>query len=370
MAGWTESLRLRSADRMRDLGAHRRRPAASPPCRQVAIAALAAGGVVAAYVLVAAVPAGWSGPTRVVSTSSQPRYSMVLDGSGKTHIAAEDDGIVYATNAGGSWTKCRISDADDREPEHRARRTAGPRRVRSPTTAVSSASCRVGLPGWLGGCGWDVVTRHAGTTTKPSVAAHGSTLHLAFRTSDAKLRYMRGAWDATSWSVHQIVDSTCCQSAPALALTTEGSPRVAFGDSSADGLKYAVPSGSSWNKRRVQRGRILHVAMVLDQTPDPWNGLQPANAPNIAYVVRNVGTSTPSRGGRAPRGRGRSGTSAPHSAPPDLAPQSNKLAMVYGRGGKVSGPIEAGGIVVGRRISASGRDGYPQIGVQGSRARS
>jgi hypothetical protein len=291
---------------------------------------------------------------------------MVVDGAGKTHIAAEDSGIVYATNAGGSWTECRVSSGADREPSIAvgggmvhvafARRDSG-------DLGIFTAS---GAPGGSGSCGWDVVPRHAGSSTKPSMGVHGSTLHVAFRTSDGRLRYKRGTWDAANWTVHQIVDSTCCQSAPALALTAEGSPRIAYGDSSADGLRYAAPSGSSWNKRRVQRGRILHVALVMDQTPDPWNGLRPANAPNIAYVVKNVGTFAAVKAGSGVTGAWATRHIGRHFSPPDLVVQSNKFAMVYGHNGRVWGQSKQGGIFIERKISGSGKDGHPQIGVQGT----
>jgi len=350
----------------------RRRSARRWPRRSrvasIAIVALVAAGVLIAQLPTAPARAGWTGPTRVVSTPSQPRYSMVVDANGATHIAAEDGGIVYASNATGSWAECRVSSGADRDPS--IAWSGGVVHIAFSHHASGELGIRTasGVPsGGSGSCGFPVDTRHVGSATTPSVAAYGSTLHVAFRTPDGRLRYKRGASDATSWTVHQIVDSTCCQSAPAIALTADGSPRIAFGDSSADGLKYAVPSGSSWKKRRVRRGRILHVAMVLDHTPDPWNGLQPANAPNLAYVVKDVGTFHAVKGGSGVSGTWAIRHIGRHSAPPDLVMQSNKLALVYGRGGKVWGQSKQGGIFVERRISGSGRDGYPQIGVQGAK---
>ena len=101
-----------------------------------------------------------------------------------------------------------------------------------------------------------------------------------------------------------------------LALTTEGSPRIAYGDSSADGLKYAARSGSSWKKRKVQGGRVRHVALHIDYTPDPWNGLQPANAPSIAYVVDHKGTYRAGKGGSGVAGSWGSRSSAATSRHP------------------------------------------------------
>jgi hypothetical protein len=336
-----------------------------PRAASLAVAVLVAAGVFVATLPAAAVPPGWSGPTRVVTTPSQPRYSMVVDGAGKTHIAAEDSGIVYATNAGGPWTECRISSGNDRDPSiaHDGTRVhiAFARRD-SGELGIRTAS---GTPGGSGSCGWDVVLRHDGNATKPAIGAHAGTIHIAFRTADGRLRYKRGDWDATSWTVHQIVDSTCCQSAPALAMTAEGSPRIAYGDSSADGLRYAAPSGSSWNKRRVQRGRILHVALVLDHTNDPWNGNQPGNAPSIAYVVKNAGTYKARKSGSGTSGAWSFRYFGRYFAPPDLATESNKSVTIYGQGGKIWATSESGAIYVERKISGSGKDGYPQIDLAG-----
>ena len=121
---------------------------------------------------------------------------MVVDGAGKTHIAAEDSGIVYATNAGGSWTECRVSSGDDREPSIAlagamvhiafARRDTG-------ELGILTAS---GAPGGSGAAWFDVSHAPRRQHGKPSIGAHGSTLHVAFRTADGRLRYTRGAWDA------------------------------------------------------------------------------------------------------------------------------------------------------------------------------
>ena len=327
--------------------------------------ALATTGVLAVHVPASAVPAGWSGPTRVFATSTMPRHAMVIDGNGKTHIATEDgsSGIVYVTNAGGSWQECRVSSGDDREPSI----TLGGDLVhiafarRSGEVGIYTAS---GAGAGGGGCGWPVEKRHAGNDTRPSIAAFGLVLHLAFR-GGGKLRYLRGASDATGWSIHEVVDGTCCQSAPALALTSDGSPRIAYGDISGDGLKYAARSGSSWNKRRVQRGRILHVALVLDYTPDPWNGLQPANAPNIAYVVKRVGTYAAGKGGSGVSGSWWISHLGRYFTPPDLSVQSNKSVIIFGQGGQLWAQSRQGGITIGKRISRSGKDGYPQIALYG-----
>ena len=334
--------------------------------RSLTAIALASAAVLIAQLPVAAVPPSWSGPTRVISTPTQPRYAMVVDGAGKTHIAAEDSGIVYATNAGGGWSECRVSSGTDREPSiaHDGTRVHIAFSRRDPVQLGILTASGV-APGGSGGCGFDLRTRHAGNDSKPSIGAHSGTIHLAFRTADGTLRYTRGAWDADPWGTLETVDPSCCQSAPALALTSEGAPRIAYGDSSADGLKYAVRSGSSWEKRRVQRGRILHVALVMDQTPDPWNGLKPANAPNIAYVVKRAGTYAAGKGGSGLSGAWGIRYIGGYTAPPDLDVRSNKSVIIFGRGGRIWAQSRSGGIHVQTKISGSGKDGFPQIMLNG-----
>jgi hypothetical protein len=327
-------------------------------------AALAVLGLVLTQLPAAAVPPGWASPARVLRTPNQPRHSLVMDGNGKAHVAADDgSGIVYATNASGSWQSCRVSGGDDHEPSL----ALGAGKVHVAFARYDTGQRGIyTASGWGAGgadCGWDVVVRHAGTDGKPSIGAYGGTLHVAFRTSDHRLRYIRGTWDTEGWTVLETVDGSCCQSAPALALTSDGSPRIAYGDSSADGLKYAVRSGSSWDKRRVQRGRILHVALVLDQTPDPWHGNQPANAPSIAYVVKNAGTYKARKSGSGTSGAWSLRYFGRYFGPTDLATQSNKSVTICSQNGKIYVTSESGAIYVEKKVSNSGRDGFPQIGL-------
>jgi hypothetical protein len=116
----------------------------------------------------------------------------------------------------------------------------------------------------------------------------------------------------------------------------------------------------------VQGGRVRHVALHIDYTPDPWNGLQPANAPSIAYVVDRSGTYRAGKGGSGVSGSWGFLYLGRYFAPPDLAGQSNKFVIVYGKGGDLSISSYQGGIRIGRTISKSGRDGLPQIAMFGS----
>jgi hypothetical protein len=325
-------------------------------------------GVLVAHAPASAVPAGWTKLKRVFSAGSAPNHALQVAG-GKVHIAAQDgsSGIVYITDASGAWTRCRVSEGYDTRPSIAvtggvvhvafARGDAGEQGI---WTASSDA------PSGGDGCGWTLVRRHAAKASHPSLAAHGDTLHVAFRTPDRKLRYRRGPSGAGDWDLLETVDGTCCTSAPSLFLTHDGKPRVAYGDGTGkrpEGLRFALRSGAGWKKARVSGGRVKHVSLVLDHSPGVFLGI--SNAPSIVFVIRRTGTvlaqkGTPSlKGGWGTRFVGR------HFAPPDVATASNKTVLVYGGGGKVWTTSLQGGIWVGKSVSGSGRDGKPRIDLNG-----
>ena len=67
----------------------------------------------------------------------------------------------------------------------------------------------------------------------------------------------------------------------------------------AQGLKFAVRTGSGWRCSRAHGGRVKHVAMVLDQMPGLF-GQPPSNAPHIAFVVARQGAYLVSKAQRQP----------------------------------------------------------------------
>ena len=278
--------------------------ASARPLRRSRVPAALTLALVATFI--AAIPAAaftssWTKPRLVFKHDSAPTHSMVTDGAGKVHIATERGagGVWYVSNASGSWQQCQISDRNDRQPSIAlsgsvvhiafARQTDGQKGV---YTASSDQ------PAVDPGCGWAVTKRYSGSSSSPSLAAFGATLSIAFNTGARKLRFLKGAAASDPWAPTQVVDGKCCTSAPVLALTTTGSPRIAYGDgtSKSEGLKFAKRTSKGWKKSKVHGGRIKHIAMVLDRTPGLF-GEPPSNFPRIAYVVKKQGAYLATQGG-------------------------------------------------------------------------
>jgi hypothetical protein len=307
----------------------------------------------------------WSRPKRVFTAPTVPSHDMTTDGSGTVHIASErgTGGIWYITNAGGTWTACQVSDGDDRWPSiavdggnvHIAFA-----RLNDGAQGIYTASSD--QPAGGTGCGWAITEHHAGSASHPSMQARTGSISIAFRTGDRKLRFMRGQADTADWTLREVVDASCCTSPVSLALTNNGAARVAYGDgaSRAQGLKFAVRTGSGWRSSRAHGGRVKHVAMVLDQMPGLF-GQPPSNAPHIAYVVARQGTFVVSKANDNPGGSWSRRSLGKAFGPLDLTHTSNVTRIVYTKGGDLLHTRFSGGIWVDSRLSSSGREGQPQL---------
>jgi hypothetical protein len=315
--------------------------------------------------LASAFSGNWTSPTRVFKHDFAPTHSLAIDGAGHAHIATErgSGGIWYVTNASGSWTECQLSSGNDRSPSIAvdgavvhiafARRDAGDEGV------FTASSDR---PAAAAGCGWALTRRLAGDATQVSMAARAGTLSIAVRTAGKKLRFLKGPAATTAWTINELIDGSCCTSAVDLALTSSGSPRVAYGDGAgtAAGLKFGVRTSKGWKKSKAHGGRVKQVDLTLDQTPGLF-GQPPSNAPRIAYVVKKQGTylamksSAGSSGGWAKRYLSKS------FGPVALTHHSNVTYIVYVKSGDLRYARASGGIWYGGSLSGSGRDGKPQL---------
>ncbi|CAN5828095.1 hypothetical protein BH23CHL8_BH23CHL8_04780 [soil metagenome] len=348
---------------------HLARSAPSWRARACVVMTVTVAALLVAHLPAGAVPPGWTKPKRVFAASGAPAHSMRVDGAGKVHIAVEhgESGIVYVTNALGSWTQCRVSNGDDRQPSLAlgsgvvhvafARSNAGQQGV------YTASGAPVAGPGE---CGWSVSQRHAGKVSQPSLGAFGDTLHIAFRTADRKLRYTRGPSAADPWDILQTISGKCCTASPSVDITTEGSPRVAYGDgagSDARGLKFALRGGSKWKKSKVSGGRIKHVSMVLDRSPGVFT--PPSSSPKLVYVIKRGGTYHATKPGPGASGQWSYRYLGRRFGPPDVAHVSNRTALIASGGGKIWLTVGSGGIFVGSTISGSGKDGKPQLDLHG-----
>ncbi len=194
------------------------------------------------------------------------------------------------------------------------------------------------------------------------MGARAGTLSIAVRTADKKLRFLKGPAATTPWTINELIDGSCCTSPVDLALSSSGSPRVAYGDGAgtAAGLKFGVRTSKGWKKSKAHGGRVKQVALALDQTPGLF-GQPPSNAPRIAYVVKKQGTYLASKGSAGTSGSWDRRYLSKSFGPVELTHYSNVTYIVYVESGDLRYARASGGIWYGGGLSGSGRDGKPQL---------
>ena len=315
--------------------------------------------------LASAFSGNWTSPTRVFKHDFAPTHSLAIDGAGHAHVATErgGEGVWYITNASGSWTECQLSSGNDRSPSIAldggvvhiafARRDAGDEGV------FTASSDR---PAAAADCGWALTRRFEGAATQVSMGARGGTLSIAVRTAGKQLRFLKGPAATTSWTVNELIDGSCCTSPVDLALTSSGSPRVAYGDGArtAAGLKFGVRTSDGWKRSKAHGGRVKQVALTLDQTPG-FFGQPPSNAPRIAYVVKKQGTYLAMKGSAGSSGGWSKRYLSKSFGPVDLTHFSNVTYIIYVKSGDLRYARASGGIWYSGSLSGSGRDGKPQL---------
>jgi hypothetical protein len=290
---------------------------------------------------------------------------MTTDGTGHVHIASErgSDGVWYITNKGGTWSECQVSTGEDRQPSIAVDgATVHIAFVRMSGGAEGIYTASSDEPDGGPGCGWTLTQRHAGSASSPSLQARGGVLSIAYRTGDHRLRFTRGQAGDADWTVQEVIDRSCCTSPTALALTTSGAARVAYGDgaSRAQGLKFAVRSASGWRTAKAHGGRVTQVAMVLDQMGGLF-GEPPSNAPSVAFVVARKGAYLTTKGKDGTGGTWDDHFIAKAFGALDLTKASNVTRIVYVRSGDLLYTRSSGGIWVGGTLSGSGREGQPRL---------
>ena len=267
------------------------------------------------------VPGSWAGPERI-SERAYDELSLVVDGQGMAHAAARlGDGIFYLTNAGGSWTRERIS----RPPQAQDEEDVG-YVDREPSIAIDADGSL-----WVAFTrmfdfenfgpypeGIYLVTNRSGswssavqlvgdTANSPSLKVRGGHIFFAYvdgRSSDAydpsaryPVRYgtdLGGSLAFTRVARHGDL--------PQLELDTDGRPHILFASGASlgnpDGLSYALgaaPSGSFTVEHLPgTTGNERRAALAVDQSADAhavWN-LWPEDAagPSVSYARRADGS--------------------------------------------------------------------------------
>lgn len=321
-------------------------------------------GMALAVAFIVSIPAAafdsaWTKPKRVFSYGAAPTHSMV-SANGKVHIATErgSGGVWYVTNESGSWNSCQVSSGNDRRPSiavadgvvHIAwtRHNDGQKGVY--TTSSDQAAPAAD-------CGWAITKRWVGGASHAALGVHGSKFSIAFRTSDKKLKFIKGDADDSGWGKAELIDGKCCTSPVALDLTTGGAPRVAYGDgtSKALGLKFATRTGKGWKKSLVKGGRVKDVDMVLDKTPGLF-GKPASNSPKLAFVIKKKGMFVATKSnGFSSRGFGKASSGA------QIQHASNVTLAVFVRNGDLIQLRTSGGIWFDTKLSGGGGDSKPQL---------
>ena len=190
----------------------------------------------------------WVGPERV-GTRSYDALSLIIDGDGLAHAAAElNDGIFYLTNASGSWTRERLTTppegGSDREPSIALDPVDGYLAIAF--TRYGRYDCfELGcfpadsmgiyvihnLPGeWS-----ELIEAVSGSAVRPDLRIGGGE-HLAYEligTDDSWVHHATAGQPGPTW-----IDTRLgVGSSPSLQLGSDGLPRIAYVD---DGVQYAT----------------------------------------------------------------------------------------------------------------------------------
>jgi len=317
---------------------------------RAAVLVLAAVALTVSASPAGAVPSGWTAPSRAHATHSLVTHDIAVETDGTAHIATqdgEDPGLWYVARVGTTWDRTRITTADDRSPSIAldgfnvviafARRDAGQEGIWTATNVTGE---------------WVLERRHAGLDANPSLAVSAGRAHIAFQAPGGALRYVAGPVDdaGSAW-IGERVDATCCTSAPSLALTSAGDPRVAYSDGppgSPGGLALSSrTAGGTWNRTPVASYRVSAPALAVYGTTI-----------HIAYVRRGAGTWYASR---LTTSWGFKQIDGGASGPPDLSAFSGSTAFIYGDTGRLRYATMSGGILLSKPFSSAAGDGRPHI---------
>ncbi len=320
---------------------------------------VALGALMLAATPSAAVPSGWTRPSRAHATHATVAHDLAVEADGTIHLAVEgarDGGIWYISGGPGAWSRQQVSSGDDRSPSIALDGSGVVIAFARMDPADRGMFTVTNIDGdWAA-----PVRRHDGAASAPSLAIHEGRAHIAFREGASSLRYAAGpddALDGTGW-ISELVDGSCCTSAPSLAVTSTGDARIAHADGTAaspGGLVVQSRSGpDSWSRQVIVASRVSAPALAVYGT-----GLY------LAYVKRGAGTWYASR----PAGQRWTlkQLDAAASGPPDISAFSGSAAFVFGKPGRLRYATMSGGILLTRAFSSTSGDRTPHITRVGGR---
>ena len=234
--------------------------------------------------------------------------SMALDHNNKAHIAFTpylSSMVKYATNAGGSWTIENV--------------TQGANSESLPAIAIDSnnkAHIACLSSGTISGLVYHENTTGTWSTTLVNTSLgidfismcldHNDKAHITYMTAYDAIRYSTnagGSWQNTTVSTIPVVESDIeDNSPPSIVVDSNNNPSICYCNTTGDFTYYvevASKSGSAWTITRLDGG--LAQSMAISQTnqlyvaSDGWGSLS-------GFIFYSTGTITPGTLGGAASG--------------------------------------------------------------------
>jgi hypothetical protein len=280
----------------------------------------------------------------------KPAHSMITDSLGYVHIAVAGSataGIIYVTNASGSFTHEQVTSQADLDPSITVdadgyvsiafARTDGLNKGIYVTSNASGS--------------WVEHLRHAGADRSPSIAVRGVHTYLAFRSAANSLIYTSNA--SGTWQSH-VVEAGCCAGAPSLRLTTTGLARIAYArlqGGVARALRFASRNASgAWSLQTIDASASGDPTVAMGEHDDIY----------VIYVRHLGGTYWAWRGATGSSWTLNATNSAAHMKP-DMEAYGANLWLVFGTSQTLYFTYSSSGIFAGYTLSTTHKDSNPEF---------
>ena len=224
---------------------------------------------------------GWENSAPALAVRSDDKTGVVYERFGT------DPGILYQTDASGSWDETRITSGDDWVPDlaFDASDHAHVAFARFGTTpGIYYATDATGS--WATSLAW------ADDAWAPSIAVDGAgKIHIAY----ASTNFTPGTFYLTNASgdwVRTQISSGTYDAEPSLALDGNGAVHVAFAryQPESRGLYYATNASGTWTSGRITTGSDDQPSLVIDSSDHPHIAFRAASGTGISYMENTSGS--------------------------------------------------------------------------------
>jgi hypothetical protein len=226
---------------------------------------------------------GWSNGAPALAVRSDDKVGIAYERVGTS------PGILYQTNAGGSWDETRISSGDDWVPDiafdgsdhaHVAFAHFGT------TPGIYYATDATGS--------WATSLAAGDDAWAPSIAVDGAgKIHIAYASTNFSpgIFYLTNA--SGDWVRTQISSGTW-DDRPSIALDGSGKVHVAFARYQPEtrGLYYATNASGSWVSTRVTTGADDSPSLAIDDAGHPHIAFLATNRTGLAFAENVAGSWT------------------------------------------------------------------------------